>query len=825
MKMKMLCGMLFGTLALACVAMGDITVPVTFSVDMGVQIAATNFNPATMGVEVRGGFNGWSGGSTLVREGTTTVYSATFSVTGAEGGAVEYKFFGLPDPGGLGWESIGNRSFNLGPAGATQVLATVYFNDQGSGITVPVTFSVDMGVQIAATNFNPATMGVEVRGGFNGWSGGSTLVREGTTTVYSATFSVTGAEGGAVEYKFFGLPDPGGLGWESIGNRSFNLGPAGATQVLATVYFNDQGLAVSSLTFTSGTWDPSALGDYPFELTRTGEVGDEIVLTSSNTNSVTVPLGTNFITGSNTVSFNATVASLTAGDATITASNAASGLVATYIVRPVAPSLSISGDAIQISGGEKSYTLTRSASTGTNILFFSSDEAVMTVAGNIQFSPDVYSGPFPATFLAFGSATITATDTVSGAWTTFAVTYQAPKLTLIGLRRSWAGGVESYRVTREGAVGDTVNIVSSNTNVMTSAQASVTFAVGENTAYFNASSVGAGATAWTASNDDATSDALSVTVEAAPDFAAYDDASLYAGGVWSLTPAHASGFPDWTETLSAERTDSHRGSFIGTALIPGVNVAGVAFGLFANYSGATPDPLPEVKLSRDFPAAMATGQTFSVDVGYNWNSGTKGFKLKGSFEGADYDRFELFNSGNDTWSYKLDGNDATITPVWSGYVPGGFVGRVQATCTAPNTFTFSFLREGAAAPTLVENVVLPGGIDQVEFYDYNGGSGDNENFFFNRMWLTTAPGEGPGPGIESAVYDSATDKLTLALPGGYSLTKVEGADCALTGQAFVWSNLVESTDYTVEGGNVILETTAPMPSRRIVRFGIAPSDP
>ena len=37
----------------------------------------------------------------------------------------------------------------------------------------------------------------------------------------------------------------------------------------------------------SGTWDPSTLGDYAFELTREGAVGDEIVLTSSNTNSVT----------------------------------------------------------------------------------------------------------------------------------------------------------------------------------------------------------------------------------------------------------------------------------------------------------------------------------------------------------------------------------------------------------------------------------------------------------------------------------------------------------------------------------------------------------
>lgn len=63
-------------------------------------------------------------------------------------------------------------------------------------------------------------------------------------------------------------------------------------------------------------------------------------------------------------------------------------------------------------------------------------------------------------------------------------------------------------------MGDTVDIASSNTNVMKSAQASVTFGSGSNTTFFNASMVGAGTASWTATNSDAASDALSVTVAA-----------------------------------------------------------------------------------------------------------------------------------------------------------------------------------------------------------------------------------------------------------------------------------------------------------------------
>ena len=294
----------------------------------------------------------------------------------------------------------------------------------------------------------------------------------------------------------------------------------------------------------------------------------------------------------------------------------------------------------------------------------------------------------------------------------------------------------------------------------------VTFAAEENVVTFQANALSSGTIQLGAANDDATATPLDVVVTDLPDYAAYDDASLYAGGEWVLSPAHVSGFSDWTEWLNPDPAPENvfRGKFIEESSIAPINQAGKTFGLYANWSVTEPNPLPEIKMSREFPEPMVVGQTFSVDVAYQWSSGTKGFKLKGEFEGTAYDRFELFNSGNDTWSYKLDGDDETITVIWDGYIEGGFMGTVQAICTAPNTFTFSFQRGAEETPTLVENVVLPGTIDQVEFYNYNGGSGAEENFYFNRMYLTR-------PGLE---FTSGTREP--AVPGGYEFELTRSGD-------------------------------------------------
>ena len=173
-------GLLIGTLALAGTALGQ-TRDVTFAVDMGVQIGLGNFNPDTMGVEVRGSFNNWGNpaGTALARVGASTVYATTIAIEGNEGDAANYKFyFNGPD----NWENaIPDRSFNLGPAGEPQVLDTVYFDNQGplgDEVTADVTFSVNMAVQIDLGNFDQGTGEVQIRGPFNDW-GGTALTREG----------------------------------------------------------------------------------------------------------------------------------------------------------------------------------------------------------------------------------------------------------------------------------------------------------------------------------------------------------------------------------------------------------------------------------------------------------------------------------------------------------------------------------------------------------------------------------------------------------------------------------------------------------------------
>ena len=106
------------------------------------------------------------------------------------------------------------------------------------------------------------------------------------------------------------------------------------------IFMNDLkivGVLPDTLTFISGTWDPSAVGLYPFTLQRSGNVTDLIVLTSENPAAVTVPPTVTFAAGSNTVTFDVAVVSLTNGEARIVASNAASGVATDYVIKPYKP--------------------------------------------------------------------------------------------------------------------------------------------------------------------------------------------------------------------------------------------------------------------------------------------------------------------------------------------------------------------------------------------------------------------------------------------------------------------------------------------------------
>ena len=638
-------GLLIGTLALAGTALGQ-TRDVTFSVDMGVQIELGSFDPDTMGVDVRGDFNTW-GQTALVREGVTSIYSTTISVAGAEAASIGYKFY--YNNGADVWENDPNRSFNLGPAGTPQVLDTVYFNNQGpvgEEVTADVTFSVDMAVRIGSGAFDPATMGVDVRGDFNGW-GQTALAREGETSIYSATISVTTNEGASVGYKFYYYSDVDN--WENDPNRTFNM--SADPQVLDTVYFNNEEPVLNSLTL-DGTWNPDATAAYPFTLTRAGEVGDEIVLTSSNPDAVTVPAGVTFV--SNSVAFDVTVVSLTNGPATIVASNEATGVWTDYVITPVAPVLSIGGPWELFAMGPAEYVLQRIGAVGDSIALSSSAPGVLSVPASATFGAAETQTTFNATANAFGSATITASNASSGAWATFDVTVAAPAISIEGPATAWTGGARFYAVRRNSAagVGAVVNLSSSDTNFLTVPE-TVTFPDGATVAIVEAMGVAPGSATITADNDDVEPATFDVTVADMPGVLAADHSGNYTPATFVDGANLGFGFGAWDFwNRDADLGDSTAG---GGGDLNDTN--GVAFRFMGDGAGGY------CNARRDLAEPMKSGDMFSFMFTYNWVGGGRGvdvFSAGGQFA-------NLINVGEGD-AFSVNGN--VISTVYS---PGAVV--------------------------------------------------------------------------------------------------------------------------------------------------------
>jgi hypothetical protein len=226
-----------------------VTNQVTFSVDMTAEIAAGNFDPTTGVVEVRGEFNAWSGDA-LTNVGGN-IYEGTFPISGTTGTPVFYKFWATD----LDYEFGSDRSFTIGTAGQTQILPTVNFEPTP---TREVTFSVNMSVQIILGNFDPAAGLVEVRGSFNGFSGGDVLTDPDGNGIYSGTFTIAGAEDATVFYKFWAS----GLDYElqDAPDRTFVLGANGEPQILPTVYFSNDSGQVRDITFSVDMSVQAALG-------------------------------------------------------------------------------------------------------------------------------------------------------------------------------------------------------------------------------------------------------------------------------------------------------------------------------------------------------------------------------------------------------------------------------------------------------------------------------------------------------------------------------------------------------------------------------------
>ena len=401
--------------------------PVTFSVNMGVQVALGRFTHGTDKVFVAGTdvAGGWSTGTELTRTGSTDVYSGTVFVSNVEGVNSPYKFrvnnsLGFegdvnPDP------AVDTRIFTLGVRDLAQANPEVYFNNLNA---VPanrtVTFAVDMSIQQAMGKFNPATGTVQLRGLGSFDATDKVLTREGTTLIYRGTFVVIGDVDSAVDYKFFSA----GVtvsGFEVINpndllvNRSITLGASGSPVVLETAYFSNQSVVPpSALSYTpssaSGTVDiaistltPSVTGtvtSYAVNPTlpsglsldaASGVIsGTPAVVAASATYTVTATNGTGSTTATVTIEVSAAGSTFAvwSGGATLDAPNLAKyaiGGASSLSVEGVQPTSALDGTSLSITAIVRTDDPTHLTVVGqavTNLADYASSELVVQVEGD-----------------------------------------------------------------------------------------------------------------------------------------------------------------------------------------------------------------------------------------------------------------------------------------------------------------------------------------------------------------------------------------------------------------------------------------------------------
>ena len=199
--------------------------PVTFRVNMSVQQALGNFDPAVDKVVVRGGFNGWAGNDTECTLGATAdVYEGIFEFTDADVGVEQaYKFVMVN--GSDRWESDPHRT--LVPQTGGQVLDVVYFDRRESvGVTATIRFQGDCSELITKGYFNPATDSLRIVGGFNGWANDESMVPDLLDpSLYLYETDITAETGTDYWWKFRGYPNDHFIdsGWEGGDGHLFTF--------------------------------------------------------------------------------------------------------------------------------------------------------------------------------------------------------------------------------------------------------------------------------------------------------------------------------------------------------------------------------------------------------------------------------------------------------------------------------------------------------------------------------------------------------------------------------------------------------------------------
>lgn len=347
-----------------------------------------------------------------------------------------WSFSVNPGTGSAG-SFVGDPSF-AGVIGMTTETFGLYANPPGSGasvtnirpfsaaLNVGETFAIQWGINWDGDN------GANGNKGFSIWGNGAELIR--INNAGNSDISVNGVNVGfgfgtaAMNWTFTLVANDTVLvqanDRDGTGSLATNITVASAPDALAIYafnlgagdqrqpYFNNlQILAAPSLAFTPDSASPTNTGEFVFTLTRElGGVGDEIALSSDNTNAVTVPTNVMFGSSETSVSFTGSVVSLIAGSATITASEGA--VSDTFTVNIPLPGLTISGPAGVFLGTTNTYTVTRTGFMTNAIDLSSSAPGTVSVPASVEITSG-NSVTFEAVAEAVGAAGLTATDSIA----------------------------------------------------------------------------------------------------------------------------------------------------------------------------------------------------------------------------------------------------------------------------------------------------------------------------------------------------------------------------------------------------------------------------
>lgn len=561
----------------------------------------------------------------------------------------------------------------------------------------------------------------------------------------------------------------------------------------------------ATLSFVSGTWNPSATGDYEFVLSRQGPVDDDVVLSSSNPDAVTVPATVSFESGSNQVAFFASVISLAEGEAVITASNVASGASDTFTVKPQTKELSISGPDKVWNGGSRYFKLVRSSASAVDAIvnLSSTDTDVLTVPATVEFDQEATVLYFEATGVDIGSATIKASNDDVDEVT---VDVNVQEISAVGgadnagnyTSETFINGANSgygfgtWNIwNNPAALGDSTEGGGGNINSINgysfrfmgdgSGEGDNNYANAKR--YFVAPLEVGNVVSFTLTyNWDGGNRGVDIFDSEDAQFA--NAINVSAGNTFSVngTTISTEWSPGAVVYVEFEQQASGVSVYLTRSVDGDVNLAyttniehALPAGSISLYNGGYQDSRPEEELLNYAIFMNDLVLHGEIAAGLSFSKGTWDPAATGPYE------FELTRVGavGDDIVLTSDNQSSVTVPASVSFDSSSNTVSFNVTVVSLNAGDATIVASNVASGAWAEYTIRP------------QPSEDDEN-----------------PPIESITFNAGTREFGFGLPAGYDLVSVEGAATTLVGGDWDWVELSEGTDYTVVDGAVVISVGA-----------------